>query len=90
MPTNKVDHLKLKNFIGMIKCFSITFLETTVETTRCESTNIGLVDTDLIEKEIFVTTKKEIEAYHRWTPTDRFKDTQIWGGDWEYCSSLQI
>ena len=62
---NKVDHLKLKNFIEMTKCFSITFLETTVETTRCESINIALVDTDLIEKKIFVTTKKEREAYHR-------------------------
>ena len=30
-----------------------------METTRCESTNIGAVDTGLIEKEISVTTKKE-------------------------------
>ena len=36
----------------------------------CESTNNGAVDTDLIEKEISVTTKKEREAYHRWTPSD--------------------
>ena len=34
-------------------------LETTVETTCCESTNIGAADTDLIEKGISVTTKKE-------------------------------
>ena len=30
---------------------------------RCESTNVGAVDTALIEKEISVTTKKEREAY---------------------------
>ena len=48
MPTNKVDHLKLKNYIGMIKCFSIAFLETT----KCESTNIDAAETDLIDNEI--------------------------------------
>lgn len=51
-----VHHLKLKKYIKMTKCFSIVFLETTVETTRCESTIIGAVQTDLIEKEISVTT----------------------------------
>ena len=39
----------------MKKCFSIAFLETN----RCESTNIGPVDTDLIKKEIYPTTKKK-------------------------------
>ena len=62
MVTNKPDHLKLKNDIGMKKCFLIAFLETTVETSRCQSTNIGAVDTGLIEKKISVTTKKEREA----------------------------
>ena len=52
------------DYIGMIKCFSIAFLKHTVETTRCESTIIDAVDTDLIEKEISVTTEKEREAYH--------------------------
>ena len=65
--------MKLKNCIRMIKYFSIAFLETTVETTRWELTNIGAVDIDLIEKEISVTTKKEREASHRWTPADQFK-----------------
>ena len=46
MPTNKVDHLKLKNYIELIKWFSMAFLETTVKTTRCELTNIGAVDAD--------------------------------------------
>ena len=63
----KVDHLRL------IKCFSIAFSQTTVETTRCESTNICAVDTDLIENKIFVTTKKERKAYRRWTQADPFK-----------------
>lgn len=57
----------------MIKCFSIVFLETTVETTWCDSTNIGAIDTDLIKKKISVTIRKGREAYHRCTPTDRFK-----------------
>ena len=46
MPTNKVDHLKFKNYIGMIKCLLIAVLETTVETTRFEPTNVGAIDTD--------------------------------------------
>ena len=37
-----------------------------METTRCESTNVGAIDTGLIEKEISVTTKKESETYHKW------------------------
>ena len=45
-----------------------------METTRCESTNIGAVDTGLIEKEISITTKKERETYHKWTPQDRFNN----------------
>lgn len=57
----------------MIKCFSIVFLETTVETTWCDSTNIGAIDADLIKKKISVTIRKGREAYHRCTPTDRFK-----------------
>ena len=56
----------------MIKFFSIAFLETIVETTRYKST-IDAVDTDLIEKEISVTTKNESKSYHRWTPADQFK-----------------
>ena len=59
MPANKVDHLKLKNYIERIKCFLITFLKAIVETSRCKSTNIGAVYTDLIKKEISVTTKKK-------------------------------
>ena len=55
MSANKVDHFDLKNYIRLIKCFSIAFLETTT----CELTNIGAVDTDLIEKEISVTIKKK-------------------------------
>ena len=44
-----------------------------METTRCESTSIGAVDSGLIEKKISVTTKKERETYHKWSPQDRFK-----------------
>ena len=46
MPANKVDHLNLKNYIELIAWFSMAFLETTVKTTRCESTNTGAVDAD--------------------------------------------
>ena len=49
------------------------FLRNHCKNHRCESTNVGAVDTALIEKEISVTTKKEREAYKWWTPDYRFK-----------------
>ena len=63
MPTDKknryllfsVDVLNSRTILE----WSNTF-QTTVETKRFESTNNGAVSIDLIKKEIYVTTKKEI------------------------------
>ena len=44
-----------------------------IPTTRSESGKHGFIDNNAIEKEIFVTIKKERHTYQKWTRSDRFK-----------------